>query len=135
MAPPVAAAGLKDKQERLLDQLRQADTELTGQQVHALLRQSDLPMGLATVYRHLRLLQQKGLVRCRHLPNGEALYAPTERDEHHLTCVDCGATTLLEQCPMPEVHLQGEQASGFRLLFHTLEFFGLCSTCQERQAP
>ncbi len=133
MTLPVASAALNNKQERLLRQLRQADTELTGQQVHALLRQSDLPMGLATVYRHLRLLQQKGLLRCRHLPNGEALYAPTERDEHHLTCVDCGATTLLEQCPMHNVHFHGEQATGYRLLFHTLEFYGLCSSCQERQ--
>jgi len=132
MARPVAAAALHDKQEQLLALLRLAETELTGQQVHAQLRQGDLPMGLATVYRHLRLLQQRGLVRCRHLPSGEALYAPTERDEHHLTCVDCGATTALEHCPMAEVHLHGDQAANFQLLFHTLEFFGLCSKCQQR---
>ena len=91
-------------------------------------------MGLATVYRHLRQLQQRGLIRCRHLPSGEALFAPTERDEHHLTCVDCGTTVVLEHCPMHDVGLAEDQASGFRLLFHTLEFFGLCGACQQRQA-
>lgn len=91
-------------------------------------------MGLATVYRHLRQLQQRGLIRCRHLPSGEALFAPIERDEHHLTCVDCGTTVVLEQCPMHDVHLGGQQANGFQLLFHTLEFFGLCHACQKRQA-
>ncbi|MFM8967736.1 MAG: Fur family transcriptional regulator, partial [Vulcanococcus sp.] len=85
------------------------------------------------VYRHLRQLQQRGLIRCRHLPSGEALFAPVERDEHHLTCVDCGTTLVLEHCPMHEVELHGDHAEGFQMLFHTLEFFGLCRRCQGRQ--
>ena len=132
MPPQVAASS--DRQQLLLEQLKRADRELSGQHLHALLRQGPQPMGLATVYRHLRQLQQRGLIRCRHLPSGEALFAPMERDEHHLTCVDCGATLVLEHCPMHNVKLHGDQADGFQLLFHTLEFFGLCSHCQQRQS-
>jgi Fur family ferric uptake transcriptional regulator len=132
MSPQVAAPS--DRQLLLLEQLRQAETELSGQDLHALLRQGPQPMGLATVYRHLRQLQQRGLIRCRHLPSGEALFAPTERDEHHLTCVDCGSTVVLEHCPMHDIHLSDSQASGFALLFHTLEFFGLCPACRQGQA-
>ena len=131
MPSQVAASG--DRQLLLLEQLKLADRELSGQDLHALLRQSPLAMGLATVYRHLRQLQQRGLIRCRHLPSGEALFAPVERDEHHLTCVDCGTTLVLEHCPMHNVQLHGDQAEGFQLLFHTLEFFGLCRSCQNRQ--
>jgi Fur family ferric uptake transcriptional regulator len=131
MPPQVAASS--DRQQVLLEQLRLADRELSGQELHALLRQGPQPMGLATVYRHLRQLQQRGLIRCRHLPSGEALFAPVERDEHHLTCVDCGTTLVLEHCPMHNVELHGDQAEGFQLLFHTLEFFGLCRSCQNRQ--
>ena len=132
MPSQVAASG--DRQQMLLEQLKLADRELSGQDLHALLRQSPQAMGLATVYRHLRQLQQRGLIRCRHLPSGEALFAPVERDEHHLTCVDCGTTLVLEHCPMHNVQLHGDQAEGFQLLFHTLEFFGLCRNCQERQS-
>ena len=132
MPPQVAAS--TDRQQLLLEQLKQAERELSGQDLHALLRQGPQPMGLATVYRHLRQLQQRGLIRCRHLPSGEAIFAPVERDEHHLTCVDCGATLVLEHCPMHNVELHGDQAEGFQLLFHTLEFFGLCSHCQQRQS-
>jgi Fur family ferric uptake transcriptional regulator len=131
MPPQVAASS--DRQQVLLEQLRLADRELSGQELHALLRQGPQTMGLATVYRHLRQLQQRGLIRCRHLPSGEALFAPVERDEHHLTCVDCGTTLVLEHCPMHNVELHGDQAEGFQLLFHTLEFFGLCRSCQNRQ--
>jgi Fur family ferric uptake transcriptional regulator len=132
MPPQVAVSS--DRQQLLLEQLKLADRELSGQDLHALLRQGPQPMGLATVYRHLRQLQQRGLIRCRHLPSGEALFAPVERDEHHLTCVDCGTTLVLEHCPMHNVELHGEQADGFQMLFHTLEFFGLCNACQQRQS-
>ncbi|MEB3326533.1 MAG: transcriptional repressor [Synechococcus sp.] len=130
---PTQVAAPSDRQQLLLAALRQAERELSGQDLHALLRRGPQPMGLATVYRHLRQLQQRGWIRCRHLPSGEALFAPTERDEHHLTCVDCGCTVVLEHCPMHDVHLEGDQAEGFQLLFHTLEFFGLCNACQQRQ--
>ena len=132
MPPQVAASS--DRQLLLLEQLKLADRELSGQDLHALLRQGPQPMGLATVYRHLRQLQQRGLIRCRHLPSGEALFAPVERDEHHLTCVDCGTTLVLEHCPMHNVEVHGDQADGFQMLFHTLEFFGLCNACQQRQS-
>lgn len=138
MTPQVTAsaaelAPLTPKQRRLLENLQQATEELTGQELHARLRGTPDGMGLATVYRHLRQLQQRGLVRCRHLPSGEALYTPTERDEHHLTCVDCGSTVALRTCPMHEAHLDPGELGGFQLLFHTLEFFGLCPSCRKRQ--
>ena len=80
----------RQRQQRLLDALRSCGDEMSGQQLHRLLENGSSAMGLATVYRNLRQLQQQGLVRCRHLPTGEALYAPIEQDRHHLTCVDCG---------------------------------------------
>ena len=124
---------LNTRQSRLLEALGQAGQELSGQDLHARLRAGAAPMGLATVYRHLRQLQQWGLVRCRHLPSGEALFAPAERDDHHLTCVDCGSIQLLPHCPVHDLHVPGGDLDGFLPLFHTLEFFGLCQACQQRQ--
>lgn len=124
---------LTPRQYQLLEALQAADREVSGQDLHARLRQSSTPMGLATVYRHLRQLQQWGLVRCRHLPSGEALFAPTERDDHHLTCVDCGRTRALGHCPVHALELPTSALDGFLPLFHTLEFFGLCADCQRRQ--
>jgi Fur family ferric uptake transcriptional regulator len=34
---------------------------------------------------------------------------------------------------MHEVQLHGDHAEGFQMLFHTLEFFGLCRSCQQCQ--
>ena len=121
------------RQRRLLEELERCGDEISGQQLHRAIQAGERPMGLATVYRHLRLLQQQGLVRCRHLPTGEALYAPLTRDRHHLTCVDCGRTSALSHCPIHGLTVPAEESQGFELLFHTLEFFGLCASCREQQ--
>ena len=90
-----SSPALNARQQVLLKALNACGDEMSGQQLHRSL-DDEASMGLATVYRNLRQLQQRGLVRCRHLPTGEALYAPVDRDRHHLTCVDCGTTQVVE---------------------------------------
>ncbi len=124
---------MNSRQEHLLKVLQSQSDEMSGQQLHRSLEGGPTEMGLATVYRNLRRMQQRGLVRCRHLPSGEALYAPVERDRHHITCVDCGQTRPLKQCPIHDVTIPAEACGDFNLLFHTLEFFGLCDSCRQRQ--
>ena len=99
--PPVPEAmTLGPRPRALLGVLREANAELSGQELHERLKQASPRHGLATVYRNLRLLQRSGLVRCRKLPNGESVYAPLERDDHHLTCVGCGHSEPLPICPV-----------------------------------
>ena len=127
------SSGLTTRQQNILEQLNNCADEISGQQLHRSLIEASSNMGLTTVYRHLRRLQQKGLVRCRNLPTGEALYSPVNSDHHHLTCVDCCQTVTLKSCPIKNIELPKTQAKNFELLFHTLEFFGLCKSCHQRQ--
>ena len=125
------------RQSQLLDELRKCDDELSGQelhrQLHSQLDQGEKAMGLTTVYRNLQILVKEGLVRSRHLPTGEVLYTPVERDVHHLTCVDCGETTRLKSCPVKTINLPKATSNKYELLFHTLEFFGLCQDCSKKK--
>ena len=123
----------RDRQLKLLEALQRSEQEMTGQQLYRCLQDKPGAMGLATVYRNLRQLQRQGQVRCPHLPTGEALYAPVERDQHHLTCVDCGKTERLEHCPIHGLHVEAPEAKDFDVIFHTLEFFGLCHSCRDRR--
>ena len=117
------------RQEQLLDELMKCTDELTGQELHRKLHLGEKAMGLTTVYRNLQTLVKQGLIRSRHLPNGEVLYAPVERDIHHLTCVSCGETTRIQGCPVKAIDISKKVSKDFELLFHTLEYFGLCKKC------
>lgn len=86
------------RQEQLLEELNKCEDELSGQELHRQLMSQGKSMGLTTVYRNLQILIKHGLIRSRHLPNGEVLYTPVDRDIHHLTCVQCGETSKMEGC-------------------------------------
>ena len=119
------------RQKQLLDELKKCADELSGQELYRSLSESEFSMGLATVYRNLQVLVKLGLVRSRHLPTGEVLYAPVERDIHHLTCVSCGETTRLEGCPVKTRNPPKKISNKFELLFPTLEYFGVCQVCSK----
>ena len=127
-------AKISKRQEQILEILRNCDDELTGQELHRELITGDKEMGLTTVYRNLQVLMKTGLIRSRHLPTGEVLYTPVERDIHHLTCVQCGETSKIDGCPVKDIHEPKQVNKKFQLLFHTLEFFGLCQNCYQKNA-
>lgn len=128
--PSLIPVPLNPRQELLLGALRGAGAELSSQELHRRLSENQRSIGLATVYRQLRWLQQRGLVRSRLLPSGETLYAPVDHDAHHLTCVLCGSSVTLPVCPVHDHPLPPELAGGFQPLFHTLEYYGHCADCQ-----
>jgi len=120
---------ISKRQEQLLNELKKCNDELSGQELHRKLHNGEKTMGLTTVYRNLQALVKQGLIRSRHLPTGEVLYAPVERDIHHLTCVSCGETSRLNGCPVKKIEISKKVSDKFELLFHTLEYFGLCQNC------
>ena len=125
---------ISKRQEQILEILKNCDDELSGQELHRELIIGEKEMGLTTVYRHLQVLMKTGLIRSRHLPTGEVLYTSVERDIHHLTCVQCGETSKIDGCPVKDIHEPKQVNEKFQLLFHTLEFFGLCQNCYQKNA-
>ena len=125
---------ISKRQEQILEILKKCDDELSGQELHRELIIREKEMGLTTVYRNLQVLMKTGLIRSRHLPTGEVLYTPVERDIHHLTCVQCGETSKIDGCPVKDIHEPKQVNKKFQLLFHTLEFFGLCQNCYQKNA-
>ncbi|MEH1941494.1 MAG: Fur family transcriptional regulator [Nostoc sp.] len=121
-------------QERILNLLKNIKKGISAQDIYVELRNTNQSMGLATVYRSLDVLKLEGIVQVRNLANGEALYSLAQQDKHHLTCLQCGVSIPISQCPVHDLEDQLESSHKFKVFYHTLEFFGLCSECQVNQA-
>jgi Fur family transcriptional regulator, ferric uptake regulator len=117
-------------QDRILTLLKTIKKGISAQDIYVELRSSNQGMGLATVYRSLEGLKLEGIVQVRNLANGEALYSLAQQDKHHLTCLQCGVSIPINQCPVHNLEDQLEGSHKFKIFYHTLEFFGLCSQCQ-----
>lgn len=117
-------------QDRILNMLKTINRSVSAQEIYIELRNRNQNMGLATVYRALEALKLEGAVQVRTLGSGESLYSTVKQDKHHLTCLQCGASIPIDQCPVHELENQLQQVHQFKIFYHTLEFFGLCDRCQ-----
>lgn len=121
-------------QDRILSLLKSVKQGISAQDIYVELRNRNQSIGLATVYRSLEALKLEGMVQVRTLANGEALYSLAQQDKHHLTCLRCGVSIPINQCPVHDLEDQLEVSHKFHIFYHTLEFFGLCNQCQLAQA-
>lgn len=88
----------------------------TAAQIQATLKEGDL----STVYRNLRTLEERGIVRAVPSHDGEQHYErATETHHDHQVCERC-QTAECVPCPLPSS------------LSHHLELFALCQTCQAK---
>ncbi len=121
-------------QEHIISVLKTLDRAISAQDLYVELRNRQLSMGLATVYRGLEALKLEGVVQARTVVSGESLYSLVHEDRHHLTCLQCGNSVAIEQCPVHDLEVQLNQAYQFKIYYHMLEFFGLCTQCQKQDA-
>ena len=88
----------------------------------------------ATVYRLLMKLEEHGMVRRMGL-HERATYFILIRPGHHLdylVCTGCGIIAEVDMdCPARTLERKLEKASGFRHVYHELEFFGICPSCHD----
>jgi Fur family transcriptional regulator, ferric uptake regulator len=117
-------------QDQIVKILQKINHAISAQDLYIALREQNISMGLATVYRALEALKLEGSVQVRTLSSGESLYSLSHEDTHHLTCLRCGQSVTIDECPVHSLETHLNQSHHFRIFYHTLEFFGLCERCQ-----
>ncbi|MCD0169581.1 Fur family transcriptional regulator [Deinococcus sp. 23YEL01] len=90
---------------------------------------SDLPgLGIATVYRTLKLLTEQGRIHPVTL-DGETLYeASGQGHHHHFSCQDCGRVFTLHTCPVA-LPSGTVYPGGFIVRAHEVTLYGQCPDC------
>lgn len=122
---------LTRNQQHILDLVKQLAQPLSAQELYVQLRDEGKRMGLATVYRALETLKREGLVQSRTLSTGESVYSSIQEDRHHFTCVQCGNSIAIDECPVHDLEEKLDESYHFKTYYHVLEFFGLCDQCQQ----
>lgn len=126
-------AGMRPTRQRLsvLEVLREERDDATAQEVHARLRARGEPIGLATVYRTIAALTERGIVDTLSHRRGEACYRLCGQGSHHhhLVCVSCHRVVELSECELGGWLNDVSAAHGFAATEHVLEVTGLCRKC------
>jgi Fe2+ or Zn2+ uptake regulation protein len=122
---------LTEPRRALLKTLRSAAGPLTAAALHTRANRSRNRLGLVTVYRTLALLEELGLVRRLHAPDGcHGYVASTPGHRHTLTCERCEAAVEFdgEEVCLDLTTVAAE--TGYQVRGHWLQLSGLCPSCQ-----
>jgi Fe2+ or Zn2+ uptake regulation protein len=105
----------------------------TAEWIHreARLRLPDI--SLATVYRTLRLLKEKGLIHEFSGGASPSRFDGTLHDPHeHVRCVRCGFVADVDLSETDEIRRTVAKITGFRIERYPLLFHGICADCVAR---
>ncbi|SHJ57521.1 Fur family transcriptional regulator, ferric uptake regulator [Clostridium cavendishii DSM 21758] len=109
---------------------------LTTEEIYDEVKQRCPEIGLATVYRTILLLEEMGVVYKLDLNDGCSRYELAHVNEthrhHHLVCNSCGKVLEVQDDLLEDLEAQIESTYKFKILDHSVKFFGLCEDCKEK---
>jgi Fur family ferric uptake transcriptional regulator len=128
-------AGVRQTKQReaVLKALRDANAPVTAKQILGRASKHAEGMGLATVYRTLKLLIASGEAQPVDIPGVTPLFEISGKGHHHhFVCTNCETVFELEGgcCG----HFDDLAPKGFRTVAHELSLFGTCDRCNASPA-
>jgi Fe2+ or Zn2+ uptake regulation protein len=137
-APPVEslrAHGLRLTEPRrlILEAVRATDAHPSAFAVYRKVRRRLPRVSLATVYRNLRRLAAEGVLLERADTDGLRFDGNTGRHDH-FTCLACRRVFDVPPAPNARARHNVAARTGFEVLEHRVEFYGLCAVCRGRRA-
>ena len=141
-------ANPKDRFDTILQKLREGGHKITPQRmaivkilaksddhpsveyIHAQVKKDFPTMSLATVYRNILLIKSLGEVLELGFPDGSNRYDGNKPYPHpHVICIKCKKIIDPHLDSLADMQNEVAAETGFKVLNHRLDFFGICSHC------
>ncbi len=102
--------------------------------IHARVKKDFPTMSLATVYRNIVLIKSLGEVLELGFPDGSNRYDGNKPYPHpHVICVKCKKIVDPHLESLDKMKKEVESETGFEILSHCLDFFGICRDCRVKK--
>lgn len=130
----VVNQGLKQSDQRrdVLIAFLKTERHLTADELFRLVKKKNPSIGVATVYRALKLICDSGLGREFRLENNTVLYEHNYNHDHHdhLICTQCGMFIEVVDPEIEKLQEKLAKKQGFIIQRHKLLIYGLCRDCK-----
>lgn len=116
----------------VIELLTSAHSPLSAPDLAAMLKKKKVRADKTTVYREIAFLLKSGIVRELQFDERSKRYEVISgQHTHHLICTSCSvveAAVLNHDLDAVERRLKAQKK--FKVQHHSLEFYGLCASCQ-----
>lgn len=117
------------QREAILQVIAEAPGPLSVPEIHERATEKLESVGIATVYRTLKLLQESEQIQTVILPSGESRFESSEHGHHeHFQCRACTRVFDVHTCSLPKTR-GATLPGGFVIEDHEITFYGTCPDC------
>ena len=121
------------QRDAILAVIQNAAGPLSVPEIHALSQKSMPKLGIATIYRTIKLLLEAEQIQSVILPSGEMRYERAGMGHHdHFQCRKCQSVFDLDICPSG-LHNGMTLPGGYVVEDHEMIVYGLCNSCSTPQ--
>ena len=154
MKPPSNSDSARQRMDQMILKLREHDFRVTPQRlailrvlaaseghpsverVYETVRREFPTTSIATIYKTVHLLKQINEVLEISFPDGSNRYDGNKPFPHpHAICVRCKKIIDPNLGSLKDITAAVADETGFDILSHRLDFFGVCTDCKRRQRP
>lgn len=101
--------------------------------IHQLAQNEGHSIGIATVYRTIKLLLEGDEIKSVTLPDGQLRYEVSALEHHHhFHCTRCGLVIDINKCC---AHFLDDDVDGHLIETHEITMFGICKSCRKKYKP
>lgn len=119
------------QRDAILETIESASGPLSVPEIHEAARKTSPKIGIATIYRTLKLLHEAKLIQPVILPSGEMRYERADLGHHdHFQCRACERVFDLPSCPLT-LNKGATLPGGFVVEDHEMTLYGLCAACSK----
>lgn len=121
---------LTPQREMIVEAVAHAEGHVTAEEVFDLVKERTSTINLATIYRTLDLLVEKGLASRADLWDGRVVYATVNHGPHiHLVCRQCGDVFNAEYTLVAPLGVALKEKYAFKADLQHLSISGVCADC------
>ena len=121
------------QRKAILNVLRRTDSHPTADRIYDEVRKVIPNISKGTVYRNLKILREGGKISELNLNGTVSRYEGNNENHYHFRCKKCGRVFDLDEPVNNKLDKKIAKRTGFKVLYHQLEFRGLCKDCQRKQ--
>jgi len=121
------------KRNIICEVLEKSGGHLNAEEVYHLAKKKDKSIGVATVYRTLKIMKDAGVIEGQTFGQDYNRFESPTKDHHdHLVCTSCGKIDEFVNEKLEEMKEKVSEKNHFKMLSHKLEIYGLCADCQAK---
>lgn len=114
-----------NQRQAVWDEIKSSDDHRDAEQIYSALRNNNLNVSRATVYRTIDVLVKNRLVRKMDVGDGRSLYEPRLDDEHHdhMICLDTGDIIEFYNEELEDLQDKIAKKHGYKVIRHVHQLF------------